>query len=79
MVPGRKKASTSFLKRRSKKPFHAVASLPRNAEQRTKVFWFFFSKKNILPSLACPAATPNVHHERGRPEKVTHAAQSRVA
>jgi hypothetical protein len=59
MAPGRKKASTSFLKKRSKKLFHAVASPLGNARQRTKVFWFFFSKKNILPALACPAATPN--------------------
>jgi hypothetical protein len=56
---GGRKASTSFLKKRSKKLFHAVASSLRNARQRTKVFWFFFSKKNILPTLACPAAPSN--------------------
>jgi hypothetical protein len=50
----KEKASTSFLKKRSKKLFHAVAC--PHARQRTKVFWFFFSKKNILPALACPAA-----------------------
>jgi hypothetical protein len=56
---GRRKASTSFLKKRSKKLLNAVASLLGSARQRTKVFWFFFSKKNILPALALPAAAPN--------------------
>jgi hypothetical protein len=55
-VAGRSKASTSFLKKRNKKLFHAVASAARNAQQKTKVFWFFFSKKNILPALALPLA-----------------------
>jgi pyruvate,orthophosphate dikinase len=53
-------ASSSFLKKRSKKllfiwlrPFRRVsASCP-------KVFWFFFSKKNsFLPSPDCPARVP---------------------
>jgi hypothetical protein len=27
---------------------------PRHVRQESKVFWFFFSKKNILPSASCP-------------------------
>jgi hypothetical protein len=44
----RKKGRTSFLKKRSKKLFYAVASLRREI----KVFWFFFSKKNVPSALA---------------------------
>jgi hypothetical protein len=56
---GRRKARTSFLKKGSKKLFHAVASPLTNAERKTKVFWFFFSKKNVLSELACSAAPSN--------------------
>jgi hypothetical protein len=38
----------------------AVAPLSGSAHQVTKVFWFFFSKKNILPS-ALAFAVPFRH------------------
>ncbi len=45
-----KKGRSSFLKKRSKRLLTLGRSLWRpNALQETKVFWFFFSKKNILP------------------------------
>jgi hypothetical protein len=59
---GKKETSTSFWKKRSKKLFRAVASLLRNARQKTKVFWFYFSKKNTLPALASHAATLNADY-----------------
>jgi hypothetical protein len=44
-----KKASTSFLKKRSKKLlFLEVRLLQHTHPKEVKVFWFFFSKKNIL-------------------------------
>jgi hypothetical protein len=49
-----KEGSSSFLKKRTKKLFTARPSaaapgwLPSGVEQRAKVFWFFFSKKNCL-------------------------------
>jgi hypothetical protein len=39
---------TSFLKKRSKKLLPVGTRLSGSVRQRTKVFWFFFSKKNIL-------------------------------
>jgi hypothetical protein len=48
------KASASFLKKRSKKLLFTVGFGPVRAGARVpgpKVFWFFFSKKNILPAL----------------------------
>jgi hypothetical protein len=40
------------LKKRSKKLFDAVARHMGMDAVKSKVFWFFFSKKNILPVLA---------------------------
>jgi len=40
---------TSFLKKRSKKLLDIVTRLSGGVRQEIKVFWFFFSKKNILP------------------------------
>jgi hypothetical protein len=53
---GGRKESTSFLKKRSKKLCLRCRESLSGPRQKTKVFWFFFSKKNILPVLACPAA-----------------------
>jgi hypothetical protein len=44
------------LKKRSKKLLTRGARLPGSVRERTKVFWFFFSKKNILPSSAFDAS-----------------------
>jgi hypothetical protein len=41
---------TSFLKKRSKKLLDIVTRLSGGVRQGIKVFWFFFSKKNMLPS-----------------------------
>jgi hypothetical protein len=47
----RTKGRTSFLKKRSKKLLIMGAALVRPArDQGPRVFWFFFSKKNILPA-----------------------------
>jgi len=48
------KESTSFLKKRSKKRLllrspQRTTRPPQRVPERAKVFWFFFSKKNILP------------------------------
>jgi hypothetical protein len=37
------------LKKRSKKLLPIAARLAGSARKGTKVFWFFFSKKNIFP------------------------------
>jgi hypothetical protein len=55
-----KKGRSSFLKKRSKKllfvQVRVEPAVPGGGEgERSKVFWFFFSKKNILPSLVCSA------------------------
>jgi hypothetical protein len=46
------KERSSFLKKRSKKRL-LLADMARfdmgRVRQRAKVFWFFFSKKNIVP------------------------------
>jgi hypothetical protein len=48
---GTGKASTSFLKKRSKKPLPTLSrTSPQRHGQGVKVFWFFFSKKNRFPS-----------------------------
>ena len=48
---GFKKGSTSFLKKRSKKfSFALVGDFLDEGVSRLKVFWFFFSKKNVLLS-----------------------------
>jgi peptide/nickel transport system permease protein len=47
------KEDSSFLKKRSKKLLSPCARCRRGARQQVKVFCFFFSKKKILPSLAC--------------------------
>jgi hypothetical protein len=48
-----KKARSSFLKKRSKKLLERCRGLSGSVRHQTKVFWFFFSKKNrFLPS--CP-------------------------
>jgi hypothetical protein len=39
---------TSFLKKRSKKLLPVGTRLSGSVRQRTKVFWFFFSKKEHL-------------------------------
>jgi hypothetical protein len=44
------KARSSFLKKRSKKLFVFRQTMQNCPRQRSKVFWFFFSKKN-MPSL----------------------------
>jgi hypothetical protein len=50
----RAKASASFLKKRSKKLLFAVCmARPEPRPAGPKVFWFFFSKKNVLLS-SCP-------------------------
>jgi hypothetical protein len=43
---------TSFLKKRSKKLLFGCRGLPTGARKKAKVFWFFFSKKNILSYFA---------------------------
>ncbi len=49
--PGRK-ARPSFLKKRSKRLlFRLSRTVQQTGTQETKVFWFFFSKKNCLPCL----------------------------
>jgi hypothetical protein len=57
-----KEESTYFLKKRSKKllPVRLCVHLPRKRVSPTpeaKVFWFFFSKKNIFFCLASFAMT----------------------
>jgi hypothetical protein len=47
------------LKKRSKKLLILGARLAGNARKGVKVFWFFFSKKNILPF-----ALPRIAQER---------------
>ena len=52
------------MKKRSKKLFTCCRGLAGNARERIKVFWFFFSKKNILSFLfflspSTALATPN--------------------
>jgi hypothetical protein len=42
------KKDSSFLKKRSKKLLPVGARLPGSARKGIKVFWFFFSKKNIF-------------------------------
>jgi hypothetical protein len=51
-----KKASRSFLKKRTKKLFSpfGVAYLAQARRKQTKVFWFFFSKKNAYLSYPQP-------------------------
>ncbi len=45
----RKEARTSFLKKRSKRLLFVLArALPPARAKVMKVFWFFFSKNNIL-------------------------------
>jgi hypothetical protein len=47
-----------FLKKKKQKDFHPFA-FARNFQRpakRIKVFWFFFSKKNILPSYSAAAS-----------------------
>jgi hypothetical protein len=47
-----RKESPSFLKKKKQKTFEFLnAPIGANETQETKVFWFFFSKKNIFPSL----------------------------
>jgi hypothetical protein len=45
---GSRKERPSFLKKRSKKLLDLGLHLSGSAYQVAKVFWFFFSKKNIL-------------------------------
>jgi hypothetical protein len=41
-----------FFEKKKQKTFEFLnAPLGANETQETKVFWFFFSKKNIFPSL----------------------------
>jgi hypothetical protein len=47
----RQEASTSFLKKRSKRLLFSGQVHDRGIGRRVKVFWFFFSKKNILALL----------------------------
>jgi hypothetical protein len=52
LFPGRYRKKSSFLKKRTKKLLSVTCSadvpaVGRNLGQRTKVFWFFFSKKNF--------------------------------
>jgi hypothetical protein len=42
-----KKGRTYFLRKRSNKLLYLARTLPQSAHKDTKVFWFFFSKKNI--------------------------------
>jgi hypothetical protein len=44
-----KQVRSSFLKKRSKKLLAVGLSLSSGVRHRSKVFWFFFSKKNCLP------------------------------
>jgi len=47
-----RKESTSFLKKKKQKTFELLnAPVGAGETQETKVFWFFFSKKNIFLSL----------------------------
>jgi hypothetical protein len=52
-----KEERPSFLKKRSKRLLVSGVASPEEAAQDTKVFWFFFSKKNIL-ALPRKALTP---------------------
>jgi hypothetical protein len=42
-----RKKAVLFLKKKNQKNFHPFASMRHGCKVR-KVFWFFFSKKNIL-------------------------------
>jgi len=42
------KKDSSFLKKRSKKLLPVGPHLPGSARKGIKVFWFFFSKKNLF-------------------------------
>jgi hypothetical protein len=59
------KESSSFLKKRTKKLLRlCVRGAAQHARPRSKVFWFFFSKKNsflpfvLLPRIRAAAVPP---------------------
>jgi clan AA aspartic protease (TIGR02281 family) len=47
-----------FYETKSQEPVARVGGQPVSPRQLTNVFWFFFSKKNILPALLSACATP---------------------
>jgi hypothetical protein len=57
-----KEGSISFLKKRNKKLLLIIRRVRNDlhASKRTKVFWFFFSKKNCF----LPAVVVKPHHVR---------------
>jgi hypothetical protein len=60
------KEESSFPKKRSKRLLFPVRACRRKPTlQETKVFWFFFSKKNILASLVMTAAVDPIARARG--------------
>jgi hypothetical protein len=44
-----------FFEKKKQKTFNHHARVRRVRDSHPKVFWFFFSKKNIRPSLTAPA------------------------
>jgi hypothetical protein len=46
-----RKEESSFCEQKEAKKLYPLARVPvaRHACKRAKVFWFFFSKKNMLP------------------------------
>ncbi len=64
------------MKKRTKKLFSALSRTIQACPKRTKVFWFFFSKKNCLPFIALlpsPALSQAIDLSHGGPVNVTAA------
>jgi hypothetical protein len=58
-----------LFKKRSKNVRYLVRALRQGTHQREKVFWFFFSKKNCLPTFIAPPTTRNTSMSAPRPCK----------